>query len=183
MSLACLLKLELKHVTSCLAGKAWNGWYPPPGYEQSNISNRTLKNAVVTCGKPPSTAPDCSKSSGPCLFDIEQDPCEYVNLASQHEDLVQKLLTKLEEYRNSSVPPRNKHMDPRANPKYHGGAWVPWEDLPQFNSRSLYTKLKSPMSSYYNGSCAKRAQYIEFLSSFPRCYVMSYFNQKCKKTF
>lgn len=130
MSLECLLKLELKHVTSCLAGKAWNGWYPPPGYEQSNISNRTLKNAVVTCGKPPSTAPDCSKSSGPCLFDIEQDPCEYVNLASQHEDLVQKLLTKLEEYRNSSVPPRNKHMDPRANPKYHGGAWVPWEDLP-----------------------------------------------------
>lgn len=115
---------------TCLAGKAWNGWYPPPGYEQSNISNRTLKNAVVTCGKPPSTAPDCSKSSGPCLFDIEQDPCEYVNLASQHEDLVQKLLTKLEEYRNSSVPPRNKHMDPRANPKYHGGAWVPWEDLP-----------------------------------------------------
>jgi len=85
---------------------------------------------VVTCGDPPSTAPDCSKSSGPCLFDIEQDPCEYVNLASQHEDLVQKLLAKLEEYRNSSVPPRNKHMDPRANPKYHGGAWVPWHDLP-----------------------------------------------------
>ncbi|XP_078346464.1 arylsulfatase B-like [Oculina patagonica] len=112
------------------AGKAWNGWYPPPGYEESNFSNKTLKNAVVMCGQPPSNPPECTKSAGPCLFDIEKDPCEYVNLASQHGDIVQKLLAKLEGYRNSSVPSRNKPIDPRANPKYHGGAWVAWGDLP-----------------------------------------------------
>ena len=84
-------------------------------FVQQNVKKR--RGHVRRC---PSTAPDCSKSSGPCPFDIEQDPC----------DSVQKLLAKLEEYRNSSGSPRNKHMDPRANPKYHGGAWVPWDDLP-----------------------------------------------------
>ena len=83
---------------------------------------------MVTCGQPPSSPPECTKSAGPCLFDIEHDPCEYVNLASQHDDIVQKLLAKLEDYRKSSVPPRNKPIDPKANPKYHGGAWVAWED-------------------------------------------------------
>ena len=89
-----------------------------------------LKNAVVTCDKPPCNPPECTKSAGPCLFDIEKDPCEYVNLASQHEDILQQLLAKLEGYRKSSVPPRKKQKDPKANPIYHGGAWVAWDDLP-----------------------------------------------------
>ena len=111
-------------------GKAWNGWYPPPGHEKANFTKRMLKNAVVTCDKPPSNPPECTKSAGPCLFDIEKDPCEYENLASQHEDILQQLLAKLEGYRKSSVPPRNKPIDPKANPIYHGGAWVAWDDLP-----------------------------------------------------
>lgn len=110
------------------ASKGWNGWYPPPGYEQSNIFNHTLKNAVVKCDSPPSDPPTCTKSDGPCLFDIEKDPCEYVNLASQHNDIVQELLAKLEKYRKSSVTPRNQPIDPKANPKYHGGAWIAWDD-------------------------------------------------------
>lgn len=112
------------------AEKAWNGWYPPPEYEEANVSNKTLKNAVVTCDKPPSKPPGCTKTDGPCLFDIENDPCEYVNLASKYEDILEQMLAKLEGYRKSSVPPRNKPEDPKANPKYHGGAWVAWEDIP-----------------------------------------------------
>ncbi|KXJ10807.1 DNA damage-binding protein 1a [Exaiptasia diaphana] len=64
--------------------QAWSGWYPPPGYEQLHKQEppQTLKNAVVTCAKPPSVGTQCTKEKGPCLFDLSTDPCEYVNLAA-----------------------------------------------------------------------------------------------------
>ncbi|KAJ7390443.1 hypothetical protein OS493_025143 [Desmophyllum pertusum] len=109
---------------------AWSGWYAPPGFESSNHSTRgaALKNAVVTCGKPPSSPPECTRELGPCLFNVEDDPCEYVNQAKSQPDIVSSMLQWLEEYRKTMVPPRNTPSDPRANPRNFGGVWTPWMD-------------------------------------------------------
>ena len=112
-------------------GTAWSGWYAPPGFENSNHSARAgarLKNAVVTCDKPPSTPVECTTEAGPCLFNIEDDPCEYVNQAKNQPEIVNNMLQWLEKYRETMVPPRNKPFDPRANPNNFGGVWSPWMD-------------------------------------------------------
>ncbi|XP_027058114.1 arylsulfatase B-like isoform X2 [Pocillopora damicornis] len=110
----------------------WSGWYAPPGIEYSNHSTRaahaSLKNAVVTCGEPPSSPPECTSELGPCLFDVLADPCEYVNQAKNHPDVVDGMLLWLKEYRETMVPPRNKPFDPNANPNNFGGVWSPWMD-------------------------------------------------------
>ena len=87
-----------------------------------------LKNAAVSCGKPPSTPVECTKQAGPCLFDVEDDPCEYVNRANSNPDLVNQMLQELEKFKQTMVPPRNKPFDPRANPDNFGGVWSPWMD-------------------------------------------------------
>ncbi|KAL9973469.1 hypothetical protein ACROYT_G019934 [Oculina patagonica] len=108
----------------------WSGWYAPPGFENSNHPTRegALKNVVVTCGKPPSSPPQCTPELGPCLFDVEKDPCEYVNQAKNEPAIVDSMLQWLDEYRKTMVPPRNKPADPNANPDKHGGVWIPWMD-------------------------------------------------------
>ncbi|KAL9955594.1 hypothetical protein ACROYT_G036936 [Oculina patagonica] len=108
----------------------WSGWYAPPGFENSNHSTRgaALKNAEVTCGKPPSSPPECTHELGPCLFDVIKDPCEYVNQAKNEPAIVDLMLEWLDEYRKTMVPPRNKPFDPNSNPDKYGGVWSPWMD-------------------------------------------------------
>ena len=111
-------------------GTGRSGWYAPPGVEISNNSVRAaaLKNAKVTCGEPPKTPPECTSELGPCLFNVIDDPCEYVNQAKNQPDIVASMLTWLDDYRKTMVPPRNKPFDPRANPDNFGGVWSPWMD-------------------------------------------------------
>ena len=93
-----------------------------------SITDASLKNAVVKCGTPPSSPPECTPELGPCLFDVSKDPCEYVNLAAKQPAIVDTMLKWLDEYRKTMVPPRNKPFDPSANPALHGGVWDPWMD-------------------------------------------------------
>ncbi|KAL9955582.1 hypothetical protein ACROYT_G036923 [Oculina patagonica] len=110
-----------------------DGWYPPPGVDIStqrprNVSHPTLKSAVVTCGPPPAKPAKCGHKDGPCLFNIEDDPCEYTNLAGEEKEVLQYMLQLLEKYKASMVPIRNKPYDPNANPHYHDGLWTAWCD-------------------------------------------------------
>ena len=129
---ALIVKLtQLIYVASSSPiGSAWSGWYAPPEFENSTHPTRgaTLKNAVVTCGKPPSSPPECTREAGPCLFNVEGDPCEYVNQAKNQPEIVKTMLQWLDQYQNTMVPPRNKPFDPRANPNNFGGVWSPWMD-------------------------------------------------------
>lgn len=116
-------------------GYGFDGWYPPPGLEEDaqhshNVSSThpTLKNAVVTCGPPPAEPAKCGVKDGPCLFNIEEDPCEYFNLALVETDRLHFMLGMLEAHKATMVPIRNKPYDENANPKYHGGVWTAWCD-------------------------------------------------------
>ena len=41
-------------------------------------------------------------------------------------DIVAAMTQRLDEYKATMVPARNKPADPNANPDLHGGYWVPW---------------------------------------------------------
>ena len=112
------------------SGTGWSGWYAPPGVEISNnsVGAAALKNAVVTCGEPPKTPPECTSELGPCLFNVIDDPCEYVNQAKNQPDIVDSMLKWLDDYRKTMVPPRNQPFDKGANPDNFGGVWSPWMD-------------------------------------------------------
>ena len=111
-----------------LSGTVRSGWYPRPGFESSNsYRNAPLKNAVVNCsGEPPIEPAECREK--PCLFNIEDDPCEYYNVAEIYPDVLEKLVSVLENYKKTMVAPRNKPIDKAADPNAHGGVWTPWRD-------------------------------------------------------
>ncbi|KAF4519023.1 hypothetical protein B566_EDAN009786 [Ephemera danica] len=81
----------------------------------------------------------CSNSQGeeqfcikaPCLFDMRADPCEHVNLATSHPDVVQKIEAKLETYMQYLKPQLNvPNEDALADPKLHNKTWMPWHGEP-----------------------------------------------------
>lgn len=86
------------------------------------------QQAAVECGPVPANASENCNYELPCLYNIKEDPCEFYNIADDYPEIVNELLTRLEWYRNTAVPPRNQPDDPTANPKYHGYEWVPWKD-------------------------------------------------------
>jgi len=62
------------------------------------------------------------------LFDIESDPCEYNDLSDLYVDKHQMMKLQLEEYKLGMVPSRKQPGDKMADPKLHGGVWMPWKD-------------------------------------------------------
>ncbi|KAK7067813.1 hypothetical protein SK128_028267 [Halocaridina rubra] len=86
----------------------------------------------VRCDPVPKNATvSCNSKEEPCLFHIPSDPCEYINVATKHPDIVATTKLLLEMHNNSAVAPGNKPFDPAANPKYWGYAWTNWLDYPQ----------------------------------------------------
>ncbi|KAK8760687.1 hypothetical protein V5799_028046 [Amblyomma americanum] len=82
----------------------------------------------IDCGERKPTMKPCSPESGPCLYDIIADPCEYHDVASENPQVVQRLQQRLEDYQKGVVKPSNVPLDPEAFPSHHGGAWVTWKD-------------------------------------------------------
>ena len=122
--------LRLQRIVFLFQGTAWSGWYSPPGIVRSNTSgvSAEFRKAEVKCDPPPSSPPECTRELGPCLFNIDNDPCEYVNQAKSQPDIVRNMLSWLEQYKQTMVPPRNKPNDPASNPNNFGGVWSPWMD-------------------------------------------------------
>ena len=62
------------------------------------------------------------------LFNIKEDPNEKNDLSDEMPDKVMELLDRLGHYNTTAVPCRFPKPDPKADPKLHGGYWMPWED-------------------------------------------------------
>lgn len=63
------------------------------------------------------------------LFDLENDPNERINLASNNSDIVKQLQSKIDSYYETMVPPQNKDPDPNAQDLIVGaGFWYSWQD-------------------------------------------------------
>eukprot|EP00051_Salpingoeca_urceolata_P009278 m.113109 g.113109 ORF g.113109 m.113109 type:complete len:246 (+) comp16226_c0_seq1:951-1688(+) len=75
------------------------GWFPPPGQDPAKVTYK------IKCPKPapPVDPKQCTKTY--CLFNVTADPCEHVDLASEHPDIVQDLKQQLQQFKRAAVPP------------------------------------------------------------------------------
>ncbi|XP_070560380.1 arylsulfatase J-like isoform X2 [Ptychodera flava] len=104
----------------------YSDWYQPTDATKEH-GKRLIPELQIRCGpKPHDAAYNCDLSKRPCLYDISRDPCEYENLADKYPDVLQRLLSRLEEYNSTAVEPLYADPDPRSDPALHNGAWVPW---------------------------------------------------------
>ncbi|XP_015768460.1 PREDICTED: arylsulfatase I-like [Acropora digitifera] len=106
----------------------WHPRYEVEGVLEDSVKQpTTLPGAVIKCDERlKSNGVSCNTSVFPCLFNIEQDPCEFNNLAFSNLDIVEQLLTKLVEYQKDALPVWFPARDYRANPPQHQGYWGPW---------------------------------------------------------
>ena len=103
--------------------KKWNGWLKPPSQLKANDDSAS------------SLQYPCSLAS-PCLFDIIADPTEHHNIASAHEDVVNRMKSRILELLKGEVTLQASGLCPtklgtkpdpamtRAARKV--GFWVPW---------------------------------------------------------
>lgn len=132
----------------------YDGWFGPSGdrnpetysyneLRQSNTGERLLSMGLlpsklevmdlraensVDCYSSAIQNTICKPLKEPCLFNIEEDPCELNNLAGTHPNELNKLLEELEKFRASAVPPNNKDLDHRGEPKNFHYVWTNFGD-------------------------------------------------------
>ncbi|XP_072026941.1 arylsulfatase J-like isoform X2 [Amphiura filiformis] len=114
---------------------AGSGWYFPEGVDKDeSVSVRKFgrEREMVYCPpKPVNASTNCNSTIAPCLFNIRNDPCEFYNIAPWNQDLVKELQARVQAWNATAVTPANQPIDPKADPKLHGGYWVPWVNLTQ----------------------------------------------------
>lgn len=94
-----------------------------PSGLRDKISVRCYTNVTVTAM--------CKPVKEPCLFHIEEDPCELNNVARTYPNILADMLGELAIYRKSAVPPQNLPLDPSGNPKYWDNVWTNFGDSPK----------------------------------------------------
>lgn len=88
-----------------------------------------LRNQTrVTCNNDLASLPICNPTT-PCLFNLNEDPCERYNMAQRNPDVYRRMIAKFEDYRSKVVPPLNKPRDECADPAKWDGEWVNWYDF------------------------------------------------------
>ncbi|XP_059622848.1 arylsulfatase B-like [Phlebotomus argentipes] len=84
------------------------------------------KQTRIVCQKKISQAKDCNPLKAPCLFYIQNDPCEVNNLADLQRSRVKVMEERLRYFQKTSVPAINLPHDPAANPALNGGLMTWW---------------------------------------------------------
>ncbi|CAL7944498.1 unnamed protein product [Xylocopa violacea] len=100
--------------------------------------------AQIKCNVKEEDMIPCDPLKAPCLFNIEKDPCEMVNLAEKMPVVLAILERSLMKYRVTVIPPSNLDGDPRANPKIWNDTWTSWYELnPLVLARTSAEQLES----------------------------------------
>ena len=129
-------------------------WYQAPG--KCPGSNETmLPNTTpsqITCEPVPRTRKvdlRCySEKSGlnECLYDVENDPCEYYNLIDDEDylSIKENILERIEFWEKKQVQPLMPPSDVSANTKFFNYTWVPW---------TTNTTIDTHLETYTPHSC------------------------------
>ncbi|XP_014470869.1 PREDICTED: arylsulfatase B-like [Dinoponera quadriceps] len=86
------------------------------------------QQAEVHCNVTEKEQVACYAWAVPCLFDLERDPCEKINIIAKEPFIAAQLKARLVRYKLTSVLPNNKLHDLKANPKWWNNTWVSWQD-------------------------------------------------------
>lgn len=85
------------------------------------------------------TAPSlATKCYGDCLYDLENDPCEFSDIAKNHPNVVIKLKKRLTFYESITVPQVRAAADLRSNPANWDGYWSSWLDEETDSKSSIF---------------------------------------------
>ncbi|CAG9762956.1 unnamed protein product [Ceutorhynchus assimilis] len=95
----------------------------------------------------------CHPMISPCLFNIKQDPCEMVNLASQRPLVMIMLEQELIKYRKTALKPINIPRDPNANPTKYNGTWTNWKDIDVTTEKIQFNSLSQLTVGLITGAC------------------------------
>ncbi|CBY39683.1 unnamed protein product [Oikopleura dioica] len=66
------------------------------------------------------------KNKNVWLYDMHKDKSEKFDRSAQKPWVVNRLLTKLADLYDEQVMPQRREASDAANPKHHGGVWMPW---------------------------------------------------------
>lgn len=88
----------------------------------------------------------CKPLESPCLFNLKEDPCERINLASTRPMLVVNLEDMLLKMRKTAITPRNVPRDPNANPALWNNTWTNWQDYEVVQKRPVAPQFWSPLA-------------------------------------
>lgn len=115
-----------------------------------NIIDNLRDHAKIRCK--PLNAEDqleqnkCNLLESPCLFNIKDDPCERVNLASQRPNIVLNMEQLIMKYRKTALKPVNVPRDPNADPAKWNGTWTNWMDCENVVKQKLHFNNLSPLA-------------------------------------
>ncbi|XP_048519875.1 arylsulfatase B isoform X1 [Dendroctonus ponderosae] len=115
------------------------------------------KEATIVCRKPtPENELEnnqCNPIISPCLFNIKDDPCEVVNLATQRPLIVITLEQEIIKYRNTARDPINIPRDPNADPAKYNGVWTNWQDIEVISEKIQFRSLSHLAIALISGAC------------------------------
>ncbi|XP_072391366.1 arylsulfatase I [Diabrotica undecimpunctata] len=128
----------------------WDSWYGPSGrdyeYNETKVINSLAGQALKQIKKAANVTQikilrkeatvdctvmkhkKCNLLEEVCLYNIENDPCELDNVATNNPSIVRWLTDILNQYNRTAIPPGNLPLDPRGNPKYWSYVWTNFGD-------------------------------------------------------
>lgn len=110
-------------VLTSLAHRALRTIHPP----SSTYTMLNLRAAATLNCQPSPTPQPLRCHVRPCLFDLERDPCETTDVASQNTFLTENLYDRLVNFRSTLVPQTNQPPDVvRSDPRRHNNTWNIW---------------------------------------------------------
>lgn len=85
------------------------------------------KQATTDCRESENPIVQCNSYESPCLFNIQDDPCERTNVASLFPKELAKLKQRWIELLATATPTRRTFInDPLSDPSLYEGAWTWW---------------------------------------------------------
>ena len=81
-----------KVIQGTVADGKWNDWFGPSGRDDPPPNSAWKKKdpqfvSELLCGKARKNSTPCLPGIAPCLFDVDIDPCEYNNIASEKPEV------------------------------------------------------------------------------------------------
>lgn len=94
----------------------------------SSKINALRRSATINCNDDQNENIPCNPLEAACLYNIQMDPCERMNLAGVYHKKLAELVARMNYLlANDVVPSRRTGVDdPNCDPKLHDGNWVPW---------------------------------------------------------
>lgn len=86
----------------------------------------------------------CNPLESPCLFNLHEDPCETINMASERPMILKSLENSLVQYRKTLVKEANVPEDPNGDPARWNNTWVTWQDCDFVKTQKINKPLSDP---------------------------------------